>query len=192
MCIGEEFVVSSSAAACDFSLSPGAIAGIVIGILAIVSALACYTQSRKLGASFKDQQKWLLIGLFLPVVSIVVLNVLAKRGHFAKYRVTSPVPLPTAYEHSSDQYSGNPPTASETPLGGYGGNAPNASAPTTFNTQQFVSPAPYSSYDQPQPYSSASADYSNASAPYGQQQGYGYTQPGYSSAAPPYNNLSAA
>jgi hypothetical protein len=187
MCLGETIVFSSNPSACDFVLSPGAIAAIVIGALAGSSALLCYSQSRKLGASSRDQAKWLLLGLVLPVVSVVVLIVLARRGHFTKVHVTSPVQSPPAYEQYSDAA-----TASETPHAqDYGGGSSVPSAPAEYNTQQYVSPAPYNTYDPPQPYSATSADYNSSSAPYGQQQqGYGYPPQSYSSAPPPYNNIS--
>ena len=188
LCAGDVFVVTANSSGCNFSLSPGAIAGIVIGFLCLLSALLCYSQSKKFGASSQDQKKWLLIGLVLPVVSVVVLHVLARRGHFDKKSATSPVQMPAAYEQNSAPYTGNPTSENQAPQG-YGGGAPSAPAPTAYSTQQYVTPAPYSPYDQPQPYGATSADYSNTSAPYGQQQGYGYPPQGYSSAPPPYSNV---
>jgi hypothetical protein len=142
-----------------------------------------------LGASSRDKKKWLLIGLVLPVVSIVVLNVLARKGHFDKFRVTSPEHLPNAYEQNTYLRNGNAPTASNAPQGDYAGDARNQPAPASYSSQQQL--APHSSYNQPQPYSPTSTDYGNSSVPYGQQQGYGYPSQGYSSAAPPYNNVSS-
>jgi hypothetical protein len=190
LCAGSSFVLTKDSSGCNFSLSQGAIAGIVIGFLCLLSALLCYSQSKKFGASSQDQKKWLLIGLVLPIVSVVVLHVLARRGHFAKNSITSPAQLPSAYAQNSAPYTGNPTSENQAPPQGYGGGAPSAPAPAAYSTQQYVSPAPYSPYDQPQPYGATSADYSNTSAPYGQQQqGYGYPPQGYSSAPPPYSNV---
>jgi hypothetical protein len=183
---GDIYVVSETSAGCDFSLSEEAVAGIVIGVLSGVSAIVCYSQSKKLGASSLDQKKWLLAGLVLPVVSVVVLNVLARRGHFAKKRVAVPAHVTDAREQNSASYAENP-TAGSQPLS-YGAH-PNEPAPVAYSTQQYLSPNPYSPNDLPQPYVGTSSDYSNAGTSSGQQQGYGYPSQGYSNAPPPYSNV---
>ncbi len=72
----------TSAFVCDVVLAPPEVAGIVIGVLSLVSAAMCYKAATAASKPRTPQYKWLAFGFFLPVVSVLILFCLRKRGHF--------------------------------------------------------------------------------------------------------------
>ncbi len=72
----------TSSFVCDVVISPPEVAGIVIGVLSLVSAAMCYKAATAASKPRTPQYKWLAFGFFLPVVSVLILFCLRKRGHF--------------------------------------------------------------------------------------------------------------
>ena len=88
-CQGQSFIVyaytrsrgSTVTAMCDTNrMTAGVLAGIALGILALISAAMCYWRATVHAGS--RQFKWIFAGLFLPVISVIIVEILAKKSPF--------------------------------------------------------------------------------------------------------------
>ena len=149
---------------CDVLLTPASIAGIAIGAAALVSALVCY----EIASSHYNsrQYEWAVIGMLLPLVAILIIFCIAKRGasqktddnviakqmqdmkhaHIAAhtsiaYPPSAPHGRPPAYGQASNGYS---PSDLTLEAGPYGATAFNYQHAQTPHAQQ--APPPPSSY----------------------------------------------
>jgi hypothetical protein len=159
-------------------LSPGVVAAIVTGFFSLASACLCFKLATAASKPRSPQYKWLAIGFLLPVISVLILLCLRKRGHFDA----------SAPSYSSQTSFPNAPYGSAP--NGYAQSVPYIAAPNDVSsTQQYVSPNDASDTQQ---YVSPIQDHAPAagyfSAPYGQagydhqsnqmllaQQGYSYS-----------------
>jgi hypothetical protein len=103
-------VGSAITAMCDTNRMTAAVfAGIAVGILALISAALCYWRATVYAGS--RQFKWIFAGLFLPVLSVIIVEILAKKGHFGS----------SVHEQSAAAGTANAPTdphsAAPNPMG---------------------------------------------------------------------------
>ena len=161
----------TNAFVCDVVFSPGEAAGIVIGFFSLVSAAMCYKSATAASKPRSPQYKWLAIGFLLPVVSVLILFCLRKRGHFDS--------APSHSNQSSFPSVSYASAPNDNPQSGPYSPAPTLSAYAcdVSSTQQYsyqsqdpVPPAAYISA-----YGQAGSGYQDTQMPYAQQS-YVYSQ----------------
>ena len=86
-CQGQNFLLlpdsrrASAQATCETAQFPAGIAvGVAVGIAALISSGLCYW--RATGHAGSRQFKYIFVGLVLPVLSVIIVEILAKKGHF--------------------------------------------------------------------------------------------------------------
>lgn len=171
-CQGQKFIQArtarAAAAACDPTLPPEVFVGIAVGVVALISAGLCYWRATKHSGS--RQFKWILAGILLPVLSVVIVEILAAKGHFRSSATDNAPSLPRD----------NP--SPET----YGAASPSPDA-TFHHSQPYGVPAGSSSVPSMQQQGDAhfaqagAHPYSNTRSHAVQQQDYSNVQPSYSS-----------
>ena len=97
----------AAAAACDPTLPPEVFVGIAVGVVALISAGLCYWRATKHSGS--RQFKWILAGILLPVLSVVIVEILAAKGHFRSSATDNAPSLPSD-NPSADTYGAASPS----------------------------------------------------------------------------------